>query len=42
MLLAGSALLAGSVPLAGAMLLAGAGDDGDVLSRSRCALRAPP
>jgi hypothetical protein len=35
-------LLAGSVLLAGAMLLAGAGDDGDVLSRSRCALRPPP
>jgi hypothetical protein len=30
------------VLLAGAMLLAGAGDDGDVLSRSRRALRQPP
>jgi hypothetical protein len=30
------------VLLAGSVLLAGAGDDGDVLSRSRCALRAPP
>ena len=40
MLLAGS-VLAGSV-LAGSGLLAGAGDDGDVLSRSRCAMRLPP
>jgi hypothetical protein len=38
--LAGS-VLAGSV-LAGTVLLADAGDDGDVLSRSRCALRPPP
>jgi hypothetical protein len=44
-LLAGSVLagsvLAGSV-LAGSVLLASAGDDGDVLSRSRCAMRLPP
>ena len=42
MLLAGSVPLVGAVLLAGAMLLAGAGDDGDVLSRSRRALRQPP
>jgi hypothetical protein len=41
-LLAGSVLLASSVLLAGAVPLAGAADDGDVLSRSRCALRPPP
>ena len=41
MLLAGSVPLAGAILLAGALLLADAGDDGDVLSRSRCALRQP-
>jgi hypothetical protein len=34
-------LLAGSA-LASFALLAGGGDDGDVLSRSRCASRQPP
>ena len=42
MLLAGSVPLAGAILLAGALLLADAGDDGDVLSRSRRALRQPP
>jgi hypothetical protein len=42
MVLAGPVPLAGFALLAGAMLLAGAGDDGDVLSRSRCTLRPPP
>jgi hypothetical protein len=41
-LLAGAVLLAGTVLLASTVLLAGAGDDGDVLSRSRCAWRPPP